>query len=71
MPYSRKEIERIKLRAKWALGQLNRKDANDKRIFLSQCVDSMTSSGDAEDEDEAREICLLLWDEGEELADYD
>jgi hypothetical protein len=29
----------------------------------------MTSSGDADDEDEARDICLLLWDEGEEYGD--
>jgi hypothetical protein len=64
-----KEKQRVMLRAKRALGKMQKKDANDKRIFIDQCVESMTSSGDSEDEDEARDICLLLWEEGDEYGD--
>jgi len=72
MPYSAIEKQRILLRGKRSLGKLTklRSSASDKRIFIDQCVDSMTSSGEAEDEDEARDVCLLLWEEGEEYADY-
>jgi hypothetical protein len=69
MPYSAIEKQRILLQAKRKLGKANKSDASDKRIFIDQCVDDMTSSGDADDEDEARDICLLLWDEGDEAGD--
>jgi hypothetical protein len=71
MPYSAVEKQRILLRAKRALGKFKKKDANDKLIFMSQCVDSLTSSGDVDDEDNARDICETLYDEGTSIDELE
>jgi hypothetical protein len=38
-----------------------------KREFMRVCMDQLMQDGDADNEDDARDICELLWDEGEEL----
>jgi hypothetical protein len=70
VPHSVEERQRILLRARRALGQCKKQNASDHRIFLEQCVESMVSSGDAADEDEAHDICQLLWEEGGDLGDF-
>jgi hypothetical protein len=64
MPYSAKEAQKIVLRAKRALGQMQKQSASDKRIFMRNCIDQMTSDDDT-DEDDARDICEQLWEEGD------
>jgi len=70
MPYSAKEAQEIVLRAKRALGQMQKQDAGARRIFMEQCISDLTESGDAEDDDDARDICEMLWQEGGDLGDF-
>ena len=71
MPYTKQEEQRIKLLAKRALGEMQKASASDRRIFMQQCIDQLTSSGEADDEDDARDICELMWDEGDDLGDLE
>ena len=65
-----KFAERIRIhrRAKAKLG-LNKSEAQDRRIFMEQCVNEMINEGSAGEEDEALAICQMLWDEGSDLGD--
>ena len=58
--YSPRERQRIMLRAKVTLGRVNKNDAGERFDFMSQCVDDLSSDTD---EDNAQQICELLWDE--------
>jgi hypothetical protein len=61
--YTAKERLRIMLRAWRKLGRFKKKDANDRYLFMQNCVDQLTLDG--EDDDRARDICEVLWDEGD------
>lgn len=63
--YTAEEIQRIKLRAKRALGQMDKANGSDKRIFMRQCIDQMTDEDPDTDESDARDICEQLWEEGD------
>lgn len=63
MPYSVKEKIEINLKAQRALGKQDKASASDRRIFMQQCMADLQDSGEADDEDDARDICELLWEE--------
>jgi hypothetical protein len=63
--FTAKQRQSIALRGKRALGKMQKQSASDKRIFMSSCIDQLTNSGDADNEDDAREICELIWSEGD------
>jgi len=52
-----------------ALRKLGKKESPQEKFdFMEQCVDAMQSEGVCDDDDEARQICELLW---EQQADLD
>jgi hypothetical protein len=63
--YTPEEIQRIKLRAKRALGQMQKQSASDKRIFMQNCIDQMTTDDPEVDDSDARDICEQIWEEGD------
>jgi hypothetical protein len=63
--FSAEEIQRIKLRSSRALGKMNKASAGEKRIFMRNCIDEMTSDDPDTDDDDARDICEQLWEEGD------
>lgn len=46
---------------------MKRKDAQDHATFMRQCMEVMQDDG--ETEEDARDICELLWEEGEDVED--
>lgn len=67
MPYTFAQRHRILAKARRKIGL--KKDAQDRRIFMEQCMSEMMESGEAEDSDDARTICELLYEEEQELYD--
>lgn len=63
--FTAEEIQRIKLKAKRTLGQMEKASAGSKRIFMRTCIDQMTSDDPDMDDDDARDVCEQLWDEGD------
>jgi len=69
MPYTAKERLRVNLKARRILGKSKRRDAQDRRIFMEQCIGELMDSGEAEDEGDARDVCEMLWQEESDLFD--
>lgn len=63
--YTAEERQRIKLQAKRALGQMQKQSASDRRIFMQNCIDQLTTDDPETDEGDARDICEMLWEEGD------
>jgi hypothetical protein len=63
--FTAKEIQRIKLRSKRALGEMQKASAGSRRIFMENCIDQMTSDDPDIDDSDARDICEELWTEGD------
>ena len=61
MPHTFLERWRIHQKAKRLLG-IEKKDS-ERLIFMQQCMEDMQGTGEADDVDDARDICELLWDE--------
>ena len=61
MLYTPKERQRIHLQAKRKIGMIT-KDAQDRFDFMQQCIDDLTGNSGADD-DEAEQICQMLWEE--------
>ncbi len=68
MPHTWLERRRIHRQAKAKLGL--KQSPQERFDFMRQCIDSMTSDGLAEDENQAEEICQLLWEEQGGAEDY-
>lgn len=64
--YTLKERRQIHRKAKRLLG-IKQYDATDRYIFMSQCMQDMMDSGEAEGVSDARDVCELLWSEQEDL----
>lgn len=63
--YKFQERVRIHRQAKRLVGI--KSDAGDRFTFMQQCIGELMDEGS--DPEEARSICELLWDEGEDLWD--
>ncbi len=55
------ERHRIHRKAKEKIGLYD--DSGDYEDFMSDCIDGVMNDLEATDEDDAREICQLMWDE--------
>ncbi len=61
--YSWLQRFRIHQKAKRKLGHRRQFDAQSKYDFMATCMDEMMQSGEADGEDDARDVCELLWNE--------
>lgn len=70
MAFAKKEQIRIKLRAKRALGEMQKASSGSRRIFMENCIDQMTSDDPELDDSDARDVCEQLWEDGD-TSDYE
>ena len=68
MAMTTKEKLRINVRANRVLGK---RSASDRRIFMQMCIDQLTESGEASGEDDARDICEMLYEEGTDISELE
>lgn len=60
MGYTRLQTQQINLKAKRKVGIIKDGDYQD---FMDQCISDLTSSGEAVGDDDAEEMCQMLWEE--------